>query len=99
SYFDELVTYDKNYIQDDALKAFKERQELNMSSKISDGDMEKNYKSFKQASAEQDEIEAEVVENAGEKAKVELSYKALSFDDLMDELNDYKTKFSEKHAF
>lgn|SRR5690625_1688349 len=97
--YEELVSADKSDIQDDALKAFKERLELNMSSKISDGDMEKYYKSFKQASAEQDEIEAEVVENAGGKAKVELSYKALSFEDLMDELNEYKNKYREKNGF
>src|SRR5699024_12851937 len=43
--------------------------------------------------------EAEVVENARGKAKVELKYKILSFEDLMDELKEYKNKYREKNRF
>ena len=96
--YEKFVSADKSDVQDDALKAFKEKLEMNFSSKISDSDLEKYYESFKQASAEQDEIEAEVIENVDGKAKVELTYKALSYEDLIDELNEYKIKHREKHG-
>src|SRR5699024_3522711 len=96
--YEKFVSADKSDVQDDALKAFKEKLEMNFSSKLSDSDLEKYYESFKQASAEQDEIEAEVIENVDGKAKVELTYKALSYEDLIDELNEYKIKHREKHG-
>lgn len=68
-----------------------------VSSKISDSDVEKYYESFKQASAEKNEIEAELIGNANGKAIVKLNYSALSYEDLSDELNDYKDKYREKH--
>lgn len=95
--YDEFVSADKSSLQDDAQKQFAKSLEMSVSGDISDSDIEKYYESFKQVSAEKDEIEAEVEGHANGKAIVVLNYSALAYEDMSDELRKYKDKYREKH--
>lgn len=95
--YEKYVSADKSSLQDDALTEFRDSLERTVTSDVSDGDTEKYYESFKQASAEKDEIEVEVKGNANGKAIVILNYKALSFDDIIKKMRDYKEKYRDNN--
>lgn len=95
--YEKFVSADKSSIQDDAVKAFGESLERTVSGDVSDSDVEKYYESFKQASAENDEVEVAVKGNANGKAIVTLNYKALPFDDIIKKMRDYKDKYRDNN--
>lgn len=95
--YDKFVSADKSSLQDDGEKQFAKGLEMSFSNDISDNDVEKYYESFKQASAEKDEIEAEVIGNANDKAIVKLNYTALSLDDMSSEVRKYKEEYRDKN--
>lgn len=95
--YKELVSADKGDLQDDAEEHFGDMLKEFLTVDLSDGDIEKYYKSFKEAQADMSEFDINVVAHANGKALVELEYEALSYFDLSDKIGDYKTKYSDKH--
>src|SRR5699024_11947639 len=65
---------------------------------MSDKDAEKYYERFKEAAAENNEIETEVLTHINDKALVKLKYTALSNEDITKGLRDYKEKYAKKNS-
>jgi len=97
SNYEEFVSADKNDLQADAETLFADNLGRGLSSDVPKDDVEKYYESFKQASAEKNEIEAVVKGNANDKAIVVLNYTAISYEDISNELRNYKEKYREKN--
>ncbi len=95
--YEKYVSADKDGVQDDAKKEFNKSIESILSRDVSDSKMDKYYNSFKQASAEKDELEVEVKANANDKANVELEYSALAIDDISKKVKEYKIKYRENN--
>src|SRR5699024_4181234 len=84
----------KSGIQEDAVDQFTENLERSLIyADISDKDAVKYYETFKEASAEKNEIETEVLGNVDGKALVKIKYTALSYEDITKGLRDYKEKY------
>lgn len=97
--YDEFVSADKSGIQEDAVDQFTENLERSLIyADISDKDAVKYYESFKEASAEKNEIETEVLGNVDGKALVKIKYTALSYEDITKGLRDYKEKYAKKNS-
>lgn len=95
--YEKYVSADKNDLQEDAENQFAKSLELGLSKDVPSSDVEKYYESFKQAAAEKNEVEATVIGNANNKAIVIFNYSAISYEDIADEIRDYKEKYREKH--
>src|SRR5699024_8090578 len=97
--YDEFVSADKSGIQEDEVEQFTENLDRGMSYEdVSDKDAVKYYESFKEAAAEKNEIETEVLGNVDGKALVKIKYTALSFEDITKGLRDYKEKYAKKNS-
>ncbi|HLR59733.1 MAG TPA: DUF5105 domain-containing protein [Pseudogracilibacillus sp.] len=97
--YEKYISADKNSLQDDAQKSFKKMMDMTVSKSISNDDAEKHYESFKQSSAEKDEIEVTVTGNSGEKAIVNVEYEALAYDDITEKMRDYKEDYRDNNDF
>lgn len=95
--YEELVSANKENLQDEALNEFGNMLQEKISLDLSDNDIEKYYKIFKEAVAEKSEVETKVTGNVNNKALVYLSYSSLSDSDLSDKIRDYKKKYREKN--
>lgn len=96
--YDAYVSADKSGLQEEAVEQFADSMESSfIYMDISDKDADKMYASFKEGSAENNEVEAEVLGNINGKALVKLNYSGLAYEDITKGLRDYKEKYSKKN--
>lgn len=94
--YEKLVSADKDALQAEALKVFRDKlNHMFLYANVSEDEAKELYESYRALAGERNEFEVRVDANADGKAHLYVSYNVLSLDELSNVINDYKGEYRE----
>ncbi|MGE7186327.1 DUF5105 domain-containing protein [Peribacillus sp. NPDC006672] len=94
--YEKLVSADKAALQEEAKKTFKNKIKSYFSGKLTDGEVDKLYASYKSVQSQKAEFTAITSAMANGKAAVLLEFSNVSLGDIYEDISDYQSEYREK---